>query len=241
MNTFVIGDIHGGYLALKQLIEKLSLKSNDQLIFLGDYVDGWSQSDLVIDYLMSLSCQYNCIFIRGNHDDLFLNYLKTNQYNQEWLIHGGQSTIDSYLSVYDDKKKQHIKFLTNLVDYYLDNQQRLFLHAGFTNLKGVEHEYFSKLFYWDRTLWEVALATDDNLSKEHAFYPQRLKLYSEVYIGHTPTTRIGSTKPVIKHNVFNLDTGAAFKGPLSAMNVETKEIIQSQNVYEFYPNEKGRN
>ena len=40
--TFVIGDIHGGLKALQQVLDRVELKENDHLIFLGDYVDGWS-------------------------------------------------------------------------------------------------------------------------------------------------------------------------------------------------------
>lgn len=39
-----IGDIHGGLKALEQLIDKINVQNEDQLIFLGDYVDGWPES-----------------------------------------------------------------------------------------------------------------------------------------------------------------------------------------------------
>jgi serine/threonine protein phosphatase 1 len=42
-------------------------------------------------------------------------------------------------------------------------------------------------------------------------------------------------------NVWNLDTAAAYKGSLTAMCVETKEIWQSDPVYTFYTEENGRN
>ena len=132
-------------------------------------------------------------------------------------------------------------FLENLENYYLDANDRLFLHAGFTNLKGVDHEYFKKTFYWDRTLWELALAVDRTLTKDDNKYPQRLLRYKEIYIGHTPVTRIGKTEPHNAANVFNIDTGAAFKGPLSMLDVETKEVCQSDPVASFYPSERGRN
>ena len=68
MRTLVIGDIHGGLRALKQLLETLDLQASDQLIFLGDYVDGWSEAAQVIDFLINLQDQYSCVFIKGNHD-----------------------------------------------------------------------------------------------------------------------------------------------------------------------------
>jgi len=42
-------------------------------------------------------------------------------------------------------------------------------------------------------------------------------------------------------NVWNIDTGAAFKGKLSGVNIDTKAVYQSDNLPLLYPNEKGRN
>ena len=132
-------------------------------------------------------------------------------------------------------------FYNNLDNYYLDDKNRLFIHAGFTSLKGVEFEYFSKIFYWDRTLWELALALNPELAATDLYYPQRLSNYHEIYIGHTPVTRIGKSKPHRAANVWNMDTGAAFKGSLSIIDVDSKQVWQSDPVHLFYPNEKGRN
>lgn len=244
VRTLVIGDIHGGLRALHQIIERANVNQNDMLIFLGDYVDGWSQSPQVIDFLIELKQQQNCIFIRGNHDELLLDWLKGNTKEIDepmWYKHGGEATITAYSMVSDAKKKEHIEFLESLQNYYLDNQNRLFVHAGFTNMNGVKYEYFPKLFYWDRTLWETALALNINLDSNSFFYPRRLKLYSEIYIGHTPVTRIGETIPIQKACVWNVDTGAAFTGPLSILDVNSKEFWQSEPLPHLYPTEKGRN
>jgi serine/threonine protein phosphatase 1 len=128
-----------------------------------------------------------------------------------------------------------------LKNYYLDDENRLFIHAGFTNVRGVDFEFFKPLFYWDRTLWEMVLALDTTLPKEHITYPNRLKLYNEIYIGHTPVTKINETIPINKACVWNVDTGAAFKGKLTIMDVETKAFWQSDALPDLYPDEKGRN
>ncbi len=237
----VIGDIHGGYRALIQVLERAQVTADDMLIFLGDFVDGWSESARVIDYLIELNKTNACIFIKGNHDDLALNWLKHKKSNPTWLFHGGQATVDTYKKETATVVKRHIQFIESLEDYYLDGQNRLFLHAGFTNVRGIEHEYFSKMFYWDRSLWEMALCINPNLSKEDKLYPERLKLYNEIYIGHTPTVRIDETIPINAVNVWNVDTGAAFKGPLTILDVNTKEFWQSDPLNELYPKENGRN
>ncbi|MUV05558.1 serine/threonine protein phosphatase [Flavobacterium rakeshii] len=239
--TLVIGDIHGAFKALQQILERAAVTRNDLLIFLGDYVDGWGQSPEVIDFLIKLKQEYQCIFMRGNHDDLLTDWLKTGSHTEQWFMHGGRVTTQSYLKVTNSQKEQHIDFMESLQNYYLDNDNRLFVHAGFTNLNGVQNEYFSKMFYWERTLWETALALDETMPKDDPYYPKRFTLYREIFIGHTPVTRIGETTPINKANVWNVDTGAAFKGPLTIMDANTKEYWQSEPVHLLYPDENGRN
>jgi serine/threonine protein phosphatase 1 len=87
----------------------------------------------------------------------------------------------------------------------------------------------------------MVLAMDTSIHPDDDFYPDRLKLFKEIYIGHTPTTRINKTEPVNLANVWNIDTGAAFKGPISILDIDTKNYWQSDPVYKLYPNESGRN
>jgi len=240
----VIGDIHGGLRALHQVLERAQVTPEDTLIFLGDYVDGWSESPQVLDFLIDLGKQQKCIFLRGNHDELLQDWLMGNTKNIDetmWYHHGGEATVLAYESISDDKKREHINFLTALENYHHDSNNRLFIHAGFTNLNGIQYEYFPKLFYWDRTLWETALALDASLPTTSDCYPRRLNLYHEIYIGHTPVTRIGTTVPVKKACIWNVDTGAAFKGPLTILDVDSKEFWQSEPLNVLYFNEKGRN
>ncbi|MDX1333681.1 MAG: metallophosphoesterase family protein [Robiginitalea sp.] len=241
MKQFAIGDIHGGLRALEEVLQKVDPQPEDQLIFLGDYVDGWSEAAETIDFLISLRERQPCLFLRGNHDDLCLQWLREGRSNPLWLQSGGEATQQSYAGIGQATRKAHIRFLQSLEDYYLDTGGRLFLHAGFTNLKGVRHEYFPKNFYWDRTLWETALSLNPSLKPEDSHYPARLKLYREIFIGHTPVTRLGQQRPYQAANVWNVDTGAAFKGPLSVLEVGSKSIWQSQPVHLHYPGEQGRN
>lgn len=239
--TFAIGDIHGGLKALVQLLQRIELTPQDTLIFLGDYVDGWSDSANVVSYLMELANQNTCVFIRGNHDDLTHHWLKTGEFNDQWLNHGGQTSMDAYRNFSSEQIKTHIGFYERMQNFYIDGQNRLFVHAGFTNLRGPQDEYHVSTFFWDRTLWETALSLDKSLPTTHKFYPARLQLFEEIFIGHTPVTRIDESKPVKMANVWNIDTGAAFKGTLSAIDINSNKIWQSEPVHTLYPEEKGRN
>lgn len=239
--TLAIGDIHGGFKALIQVLKRAGITENDTLIFLGDYVDGWSGSSRVIQFLMELSARQKCIFIKGNHDAWCEDWLAFGRSENVWLSNGGKSTVNSY-SEYDlEDLDKHLEFFQNLKNYYVDEHNRLFIHAGYASVDGPEKEVYSSSYCWDRTLWETAIAMDRKLSKNSALYPKRMLLYSEIFIGHTPTLYLGSTKPVNKANVWNLDTGAAFTGPLTIMDVNTKEFWQSDPLPALYPDERGRN
>ncbi|GAA3616929.1 metallophosphoesterase family protein [Flavivirga amylovorans] len=241
MRTFAVGDIHGGLKALTQVLNKIEVKEEDTLIFMGDYVDGWSESAQVIEFLIELSQKIHCVFIKGNHDVWCENWLSSEDVNPIWYIHGGKETIESYAHFSKDEKKQHLEFFENMPLYHIDNENRLFVHAGFTSMHGVEKEVFKETLYFDRTLWEMVLNKDSNIGEDSILYPNRLKHYKEIYIGHTPTTNFNSDIPMHAANVWNVDTGAAFKGKLSIMDLNSKEVFQSDNLPALYPDEKGRN
>lgn len=239
--TLVFGDIHGGLKALEQLLDKVNLVSTDKLIFLGDYVDGWSESAKVIDFLINLEKSNDCIFIKGNHDVWCEDWLKTEIQNKTWLQHGGKSTVESYQNYSQIQKSEHLEFLQKMKFYEIDNQNRLFIHAGFTSMHGPVKEFYESNFSWDRTLWEMALTMDKRIKKDSKSYPKRLLLYNEIYIGHTPTLHYDIEVPMQGCNVWNIDTGAAFLGKLTCIDIETKKFYQSDKLVDLYPNEKGRN
>lgn len=239
--TLVIGDIHGGFKALVQVLKRANLNREDQLIFLGDYVDGWSESAQTIDYLIKLNQTNDCIFIRGNHDTWCQDWLETGKENTTWLFHGGESTIKSYENKSAETIENHLNFFECMKDYYIDPENNLFIHAGFSSIHGPSQEHYSSNFSWDRTLWETAVSLDPNLEIQSAFFPKRLLLFKEIFIGHTPTLAYNITTPMNKANVWNIDNGAAFTGKLSVLDIETKEFWQSDILMDLYPNEKGRN
>ncbi len=238
--TLVIGDIHGGYKALVQVLYRAKHTANDTLIFIGDYVDGWSESYRLINYLIELNSTNNCIFLRGNHDTWCEDWLEGKEINPAWLPNGGQSTVDSYRNISIEEKQKHLQFLRELKNYHVDEQNNLFVHAGFTSLYGPQKEQYPSNLYWDRTLWEMALSMDKTLEPTSVFFPKRLKLFSQIFIGHTHTMNYHTDKPINCYNVWNLDTAAGFNGKLTALDINSKEMWQSDTVETLYPTEKGR-
>lgn len=238
--TFVIGDIHGALKALNDLLEKIQPAPGDQLIFLGDLADGWPETAGVVGRCMALEKEFNTVFLMGNHDAWCEGWLQGAHTAETWLAHGGQASIDSYASISPEEKLQHLHFLQRMLPYFIDRQNRLFIHAGFTSRNGPLHESYPTTYYWDRSLWEMAACLDPAIPEDSPFYPKRLKHFKEIYVGHTPTLNYNSSFPLRGGNVWNVDTGAAFYGPLTALEVNSKAIYQTRPVPDYYPGIEGR-
>ena len=72
---WVISDIHGCLFTLRSLIEtKIKPSANDELIFLGDYIDRGPESKGVIDYIINLKNQgIETVCLKGNHEEYMLS------------------------------------------------------------------------------------------------------------------------------------------------------------------------
>ena len=226
--TFVIGDIHGAYLALIQCLEKAIFDyGKDKLICLGDVCDGWPEVSKAIDELLKIE---NLVYILGNHDDWALKWFKTGDVPDIWFSQGGNVTINSYNK---GIPSTHIRLLQSAKLYYV-TENKVFTHGGFhpeTDLEKQEKE----IFIWDRTLLKTALQNQYDRNETH------LTKYNEVYIGHTPTLNYGNTKPVKIGEIIMMDTGAGWPGGvLTVMDIHTKQYFSSDRVDELYPGFMGR-
>jgi serine/threonine protein phosphatase 1 len=224
MRTFVIGDIHGAYRALKQCLERSAFdKKSDRLICLGDVTDGWPETKEAIDELLTIP---NLIYLLGNHDVWAMGWMQTHEAEEVWLDQGGRATCESYK---DGVPESHLDFFRHSRPYHIENN-RLFVHAGIIPDQKAE-DWTDDILLWDRSL--VRLAMD----LERKETPRQLTGYDEVFVGHTP---ISTHKPTKFCEVWMLDTGAAWSGELSIMDVDTKEYFTSDIVQDLYPGVKGR-
>jgi len=64
--------------------------------------------------------------------------------------------------------------------------------------------------------------------------------FSEIFIGHTPTTRWNTDRPIRLYNITNLDTGASHAGCLTIMDVDSRDYWQSDNMENLYPRKKEK-
>ena len=226
MRTLVIGDIHGALKALIQVLYRADFDyKNDRLIVLGDVADGWPEVMESFEHL--INNVKNLVYVYGNHDSWLKHWLKEGKTPNVWTMQGGMATINSYEGVKEEIKKKHLKFLQGVKCYFIDEKNRVYVHGGIDTKK---HPADTDKMYllWDRRLWD----SRNSLEK--------LPLFREVYVGHTSIYRF-SHKPLNYANVWFMDTGGGWEGVLSLIDVDTKEVWQSDVVSELYLGELGRN
>jgi len=227
MKRFAVGDIHGNYRGLLQVLERSSFnKEEDELIILGDVVDGWPDTVETIDELLGIK---NLIAIDGNHDLWCYEWLKFGLHPHIWTSQGGRATIDSY-NLHPEKKQEHLeKYFSKTNPYYIDKNNNAFVHGGYTSKEGLGYDRLST-YTWDRSLWEKAKSAKKQVLN-------MTKMYNKVFIGHTS---LGWTLPEKNGNVWNLDVGSGWEGALCIMNVETEEYFISDKTSLLYPEVKDR-
>lgn len=242
MRTLVIGDIHGNLNALNHSLKNANFNiETDRIITIGDYVDGWGNSFEVVRRLLEIKNQskFQNIFLLGNHDKWFLDILDKdfeNFRNEEyikskysnWYIQGGKSTYESYLKYDDEFIMIHKKNFFDELKYYYEEQNKLFVHAGFDINLGFEETLKLKKeeLLWNRSLHYEALQLwhkDNNFSGQ-----SRIGKYDKIYIGHTPTTLNGFDKPKYMANVINVDQGCKRKGILTIWEDDTDSFYQNK-------------
>ena len=249
---FTIGDIHGNYKGLLQVMERSGFQpEHDLLISLGDVVDGHSETPQVVEHLLSLP---NLIAIRGNHDSRWgaLDWFENAVANPHWVRQGGQATIDAYTEFFTenpDKKEAHIKFFKYQHDYYVDDDNNVFIHGGIYPMFGTVQQMSNRQdMYWDRNMWERAMVLQyymENGKEEYVtnILPKCFREHNNIFIGHTHVdsdTVNPQALPVRAMNVWNIDTGAGYSGKLTIMDIDTHEYWQSDFATDLYTDYKGR-
>ena len=205
MRKIAIGDIHGCVKALEALIGHLEVRSDDELIFLGDYVDRGPDSKGVIDFLLQLERQCNAVFLMGNHEIMFRGALR-GLAPDLWLVAGGSQTVTSYGGLLKNVPAEHRDFLMRLLPYY-ETERHMFVHANYLAELPLCEQPEETLF-WEHLTDRVP---GPHVSGKH------------VICGHTPQ-RGGN---VGHFQYFTCLDTCCFGGYwLSAMDVNTGEVWQ---------------
>ena len=202
-----IGDIHGEVEKLNSMIDRLDLQKQDKVIFLGDYIDRGLNSKAVIERILDLSKKIECVFLKGNHEDMLLKTKITHSQDdiEHWLLSGGISTYDNY-GDYPAIFNTHGKFLDSLKLYHIE-QNYMFVHAGINPKKELSEQ-----------------TKDDLLWIREEFLDNSHNLPYKIIFGHTPFR-----EPLILDDKIGIDTGCGKEKdlPLTAFICDSETFIRS--------------
>lgn len=220
MKIFAIGDIHGKIYKLRNLRNRLHFDNESILIFLGDYIDRGKHSFEVIEYLIDLNKRYKCVFLKGNHEEMFMNFMSGINENL-FVQNGGYKTIESYEkhgydisqpTYYIDRQipVTHIKFYQTLKNYY-QTDDYIFVHAGLLEDVPLNKQPV------DILLWE-----------RYDFINSNFDWGKKIIFAHTPN------KEILKmHNKICIDTGAYYEdGKLTCVILPEESFIQQGTTVE---------
>ena len=207
---FVVGDIHGCFEKLIALMDKLPINYNqDQLIFIGDYIDRGPSSFEVVRYLIELKkLKPDTVFIKGNHEDMLQNYLDGSD-RFTYQLNGGQQTLDEYLNRSNNKDafpipSEHLEFFNSLKLYY-QTDDFIFVHAGLRENAPLESQ-----------------AKMDLLWIRDEFIHSKLDFGKRVIFGHTPFK-----EPLLQPNKIGIDTGAVYGNLLTCVQLPEIEFFST--------------
>ena len=218
---YVIGDIHGRADLLDQIAEQITLDMRQYpgpeclTITLGDYIDRGPDSRGVLDRLARNPFPTRYVALKGNHEELFENFMQDPSIGPYWRRLGGLETIHSYRvpvsalmtgQGFDEACKalklamptEHLRFLGSL-GMSLTVGKFFLCHAGVRPGVSLEHQ-----------------KADDLLWIREEFLTSTMNFGKIVIHGHSP-----NEWPEVRPNRINIDTGAFATGRLTCLVVES--------------------
>lgn len=178
-----ISDIHGELEKLVSVLDKISPKQDDTIVFMGDYIDRGANSREVVDKIIEMQNVCNCVYLIGSHEYALLHAKTDDYFNYLFWNYGGDATVESYGS-FDNIFKIHGTFFKNLKPYYISGKY-LFIHAGIRPGIALEEQDLSDMVY---------------IRSE--FYTKKHNLPYKIIFGHTEFD-----EPQIQDDKICIDTG----------------------------------
>ena len=212
-----IGDIHGEWDMFMSLYEQLDFDpERDLLIFLGDYIDRGPGSMKVLEWMQSHQGQKNIIMLRGNHEQMMIDFYESEGEEDIWLSNGGDITERALRKQGREKTSICLSFAQSLPLSHrlkISGRDYFFCHAGVNPGRPLDQQEPDDL------LW---------IREEFFDHYQGQEI---IVAGHTPTSYVdwGRTTPLIEDNMILLDTGSYMEdGHISCVDLLSGQIWRSR-------------
>ncbi|HJX91137.1 MAG TPA: metallophosphoesterase family protein [Pyrinomonadaceae bacterium] len=234
MKTFVVGDVHGRCAQLLNLLDMLPRDAeSDTLIFLGDLIDRGADAPGCVEHVLKMSHENpeHVICLRGNHEQMLMDFLDGT--SNMWLtpVTGGERTFEQYTGLHvrvdsekdledmrhaleDSMPPRHLDFMQS-TRYYHEDEYAIYVHAGLDEGKHPSESSAMSLL-WMR---------DMDFYKNYRGKP--------CVFGHTPTPllplrgRLGRHGIYISNSAVGLDTGYQHASPLSCLSLPDFSLYQT--------------
>ena len=230
---YIIGDVHGCFNTLLELIKQFPNKEKSQICFVGDVIDRGLFSCDVVELIM----QNDYKMVMGNHERRLLNnkfeFLNNKvPFDRSWFFgNGGEATYRSYFGQSMKFKQRHIDFLEQrpvyleFKDYKTQNGEHLVVsHSAVGNMWELRNDKYAS----EEFKRHLLSGRGDEMQVSGIF---------NVY-GHTPVREVKFYK-----NSADIDTGCVFNevgfDKLSALEFPSMKIYTQRNVENF--NKKDNN
>lgn len=221
---YAIGDIHGALaplLALQAMIAADAARRPARqrvIVHLGDYVDRGPASQAVIGHLLGAHLPgFATVHLRGNHEQLMLDFLDDPGRGGPWFANGGLATLASYgIPVALEAGRPGASETRRLHDALRSLLPRS--HRDFLQGSRLQHRIGDYLFVHAGIRPGIGIANqrdDDLLWIREPFLSANNDHGAVVVHGHTITAA-----PQIRANRIGIDTGAYRTGVLTAVAIE---------------------
>lgn len=221
LRVYAVGDVHGRADLLSRALELIRAdwdqKSAAEMmtVFVGDYVDRGPSTPLVLDTLCGLSSRL--ITLRGNHEQMLLDFLEDPEAGSVWLRNGGLETLHSYgVDVRELRSGRGAQVAALALKAAIPASHIAFLTS--TRLSHVAGDYFFCHAGVNPRVSLEAQKPEDLLWIREGFLDSNAVLDKVVVHGHTPTE-----EPVVRSNRIGIDTGAYISGRLTCLVLEGEE------------------
>jgi protein phosphatase len=223
----IIGDVHGCFDELVELLEKLGYQVNRDMflakssegrkaIFLGDLVDRGPDTVKVLKLVMNMTEQGQALCVPGNHDLKLQRYLSGKHVRETKIL---RQTVTDLQNESEEFRKKVTIFLGSLISHYLlDHGNLVVAHAGLPErYQGRSSARVRDFCLFGETTGEYdSYGLPVRLDWTNDYHGRALVVY-----GHIPRTEVAK-----QNNTIGLDTSCVFGGYLSAWRYPEGKIVQ---------------